>query len=98
MQFNKITSLDKFAQSDFPNLSKMHVCGNRIKVFPVLNFSMLAVLWLHMNQMEDISNLEKCKLPKLELIKLNDNRISGALPLIDFPRLQRLELHQNNIE
>jgi Leucine-rich repeat (LRR) protein len=93
-----MSSLEKFAKSQCPNLSKIHSCGNQVKAFPILNFGMLAILWLHMNKMEDISNLEKSVLPKLELLKLNENRIKGALPPIDFPKLQKLELQQNSIE
>lgn len=96
-QMNKITSLDAFAKSKFPRLAKLHSCGNQVRKFPELHFLELTVVWLHLNKIEDISNLERCSLPKLDLVRLNDNLIECALPVLRLPKLRRLELHNNRM-
>ena len=92
---NKISSLDEFAKSDLQNLSKMHGCRNRVVKFPLLRFARVDVLWLHDNQLEDISGLEVCELPKLFLLKINDNRIRGRLPVLRMLELSKVELENN---
>lgn len=62
-----------------------------------MKFPMLDTWWLHNNTVEEIGNLEFCELPKLQILKLNGNRIRGVLPIVRMPGLMKLELNNNGI-
>ena len=96
--------LNLFSLIEFPNLEELCLSKNQIKDLNLLNnfnVSKIKILDLSNNEIEDLCPLKNLleKMPKLEELFLNNNKIKNARILRDiYPKLKKIFLDGNDIQ
>jgi Leucine-rich repeat (LRR) protein len=89
--------LEEFAKSQMNNLRRLNGCSNRIGRLPKMRFLRLEIVYFYGNWLEGIQGFGESELPNLQILKIQNNRIAGKLPVLRFPRMHIAEIGNNQI-
>lgn len=89
---NELTSLACLESLEQRQLQIIFANANKLQSLPILRGPKVEVLYFIANQVCSLDELTKSTLPKLNSIQGSKNRITGALPELNFPELKFVNL------
>lgn len=98
LSFNKLTDISNLAGITAKNIRFVIFLANELTALPPLDLPEVMFYLLTANKITSFDGLRKSRLPKLNFLYLDDNKVNEDLTGLKFEKIKTLKLNGNQIE